>query len=36
VFLADGQLNLLLTFTGGVQANAKVVDADFEVVDDKK
>ena len=25
VFLADGQLTLLLTFSGGVQANAKVV-----------
>jgi hypothetical protein len=25
VFLQDGQLSLMLTFTGGIQANAKVV-----------
>jgi hypothetical protein len=25
VFLQDGQLTLMLTFTGGIQANAKVV-----------
>ena len=25
VFLADGQITLLLTFTGGVEANVKVV-----------
>jgi hypothetical protein len=25
VFLQDGQMTLLLTFSGGIQANAKVV-----------